>query len=108
PLTNLSRPYLHDALPFGGSLRYPILSDDCAPVTDPPPGTPAYLAFYRDDYVMHLDRDGEPLPSRADFVRDDTGQVRWLRIGGRLHRKTACRHDICGQPRLPDAAPGRR
>nr|PZN13111.1 MAG: penicillin-binding protein [Mycolicibacterium hassiacum] len=72
-----------------GRLRYQMLSDDGAPVTDPPPGTPAYLAFYRDDYVLQLDRDGEPLPSRADFVRDDTGQVRWLRIGGRLHRKTA-------------------
>ncbi|WP_448506997.1 serine hydrolase domain-containing protein [Mycolicibacterium thermoresistibile] len=71
----------------GGRLRYQVLTADGTPLADPPPGTPAQLAFYRDDYVLQLDRDGERLPSRADFVRDDNGRVQWLRIGGRLHRR---------------------
>ena len=55
--------------------------------TDPAPAVQAYrLAFYRDDYVLVLDATGQPVGSRADFVRDADGRVAWLRLGARLHR----------------------
>jgi CubicO group peptidase (beta-lactamase class C family) len=55
--------------------------------TDPAPAVQEYrLAFYRDDYVLVLDATGQPVGSRADFVRDADGRVAWLRLGGRLHR----------------------
>ncbi|MGV0834008.1 serine hydrolase domain-containing protein [Mycolicibacterium thermoresistibile] len=69
-----------------GRLRYQALSEAGDPV-DAPATTPAHLAFYRDDYVQPLNRDGDPMPVRADFVRDGDGRVQWLRFGGRLHRK---------------------
>jgi hypothetical protein len=43
------------------------------------------LAFYRDDYVLALDENGEPFV-RANFVRDPNGDIKWLRFGGRLYR----------------------
>lgn len=50
-------------------------------------GTPAArLAFYRPDYVLILGPDGEPTPSRANFVRGAGGSVDWLLLGGRLSR----------------------
>ncbi|HCU93317.1 MAG TPA: penicillin-binding protein, partial [Actinobacteria bacterium] len=36
-------------------------------------------------YVLVNKSDGTPLGTRADFIRDRAGQVRWLRLGGRLH-----------------------
>jgi len=69
-----------------GRLRYRVLNADGEP-KPPEPHAPAYLAFYRDDYVLHLDRDGNSLHNRANFVRGDDGQVQWLRMGGRLNRR---------------------
>jgi hypothetical protein len=48
-------------------------------------GGPTRLAFYRKDYVLLLDHAGRPTGTRADFVRDAHGRVRWLRSGGRLY-----------------------
>lgn len=45
------------------------------------------LAFYRPDYVLVLNPEGKPDHSRADFVRNKSGEVAWLRIGGRLLRR---------------------
>jgi CubicO group peptidase (beta-lactamase class C family) len=44
------------------------------------------LAFYRDDYVLVLDATGQPVGTRADFLRDADGGVAWLRRGARLSR----------------------
>ena len=67
-----------------GRLRYEVPS-----MAEAPLGMPAYLAFYRDDHVLMLGRDGNLMPGRADFVRDDAGSLQWLRMGGRLQRKVA-------------------
>lgn len=40
------------------------------------------LAFYRDDYVLTTDPDGEV--KRSDFLRGADGKIAWLRDGGRL------------------------
>jgi CubicO group peptidase (beta-lactamase class C family) len=49
------------------------------------------LTFYDSpsgpDYVLVRDADGSPRGTRANFIRDRAGQVRWLRLGGRLHRR---------------------
>ncbi|GAA3146982.1 CubicO group peptidase (beta-lactamase class C family) [Kribbella aluminosa] len=44
------------------------------------------FAFYRKDFVLALNADGTPTHTRANFVRGNTGQVEWLRYGGRLFR----------------------
>lgn len=44
----------------------------------------AKLAFYRPDHVLLLGPAGEPTSTRADFIRDRSGRVVWLRLGGRL------------------------
>jgi hypothetical protein len=60
---------------------------DPAP-TDPGPTVQEYrLAFYRDDYVLVLDATGQPVGTRADFVRAANGGVTWLRLGGRLNQR---------------------
>ena len=43
------------------------------------------LAFYRDDYVLTTDPDGQL--NRSDFLRGPDGKVAWLRDGGRLWAK---------------------
>jgi hypothetical protein len=40
------------------------------------------LTFYRDDYVVAIDRDNQM--TRSDFLRGPDGTVAWLRDGGRL------------------------
>ena len=42
----------------------------------------ASLAFYRDEYVLATDRQGQN--NRSDFVRGPDGRIAWLRDGGRL------------------------
>lgn len=50
-------------------------------------GQPAFrFSFYRKDFVLALNPDGTPTHTRANFVRGTTGQVEWLRYGGRLFR----------------------
>ncbi len=46
------------------------------------------LGFYRDDYVLTTDSDGQI--KRSDFVRGPTGEVAWFRDGGRLWVRQAC------------------
>jgi CubicO group peptidase (beta-lactamase class C family) len=43
------------------------------------------LAFYRDEYVLTTDPDGQL--KRSDFLRGPDGKVAWLRDGGRLWAK---------------------
>ena len=53
-------------------------------------GHGALLTFYDTaagpDYALVLDAGGAPRGTRADFLRDAAGQVRWLRLNGRLHQ----------------------
>ena len=60
---------------------------DGKPIVSESGATEIMLAFYRDDHVLLLDDDGKPAGMRADFIRDQAGQVRWFRSGGRLNRK---------------------
>lgn len=69
-----------------GQLRYRALSPG-GDTLDPAPGVPDALAFYRDDYVLLLGKDGAPQGNRADFLRGADGHVRWFRESGRLSRK---------------------
>lgn len=59
------------------------------PTPNSPPGPPepdVRLAFYDTDRLVGLD---EPRKGAlCEFLRDETGQIRFLRIGGRLHPKT--------------------
>jgi hypothetical protein len=51
----------------------------------PPADPPVRLTFVKDDRVLALD---EPIRgTRADFLRDASGDVIWFRIGGRIHKK---------------------
>ncbi|MFD8305170.1 serine hydrolase domain-containing protein [Streptomyces sp. NPDC059690] len=43
-------------------------------------------AFYRADFALDLDPDGQPVGTRTDFVRGPDGKVLWWRNHGRLHR----------------------
>jgi CubicO group peptidase (beta-lactamase class C family) len=43
------------------------------------------LAFYRDEYVLTTDPDGQV--KRSDFLRGPDGKIAWLRDGGRLFAK---------------------
>jgi hypothetical protein len=52
------------------------------------------LAFYRDEYVLATDPDGDI--KRSDFLRGPDGTVAWLRDGGRLWRSR-------GEPRKPSS-----
>lgn len=45
-------------------------------------GQEGRLAFYRKDQVLVLDPAGQPIGPRYDFVRDNRGHVKWLRMGG--------------------------
>jgi CubicO group peptidase (beta-lactamase class C family) len=76
-------------------------------------GTPAArLAFYRPDYVLVLGPNGEPAPSRANFVHGAGGRVDWLSQGGRLSRHetaaTAAPDPIPSQGRSSSTNPFRR
>ena len=56
-------------------------------------GPATLLTFYRShlgpDYVLVKNADGTLTGRRANFVRDQAGQVRWLRLNGRLHQRHA-------------------
>ncbi len=75
-----------DLSPRGGRLvaEFSLLQ------SDEDPGLPPFklAPVGRDDVVIQGGRlDGY----RAQFLRDERGRVRWLRLGGRLYRKTARR-----------------
>jgi CubicO group peptidase (beta-lactamase class C family) len=44
------------------------------------------VAFYRDNYVVALDAEGNPADTRADFVPGPNGEIDWYRLGGELYR----------------------
>jgi CubicO group peptidase (beta-lactamase class C family) len=65
----------------------------------------ALLSFYRKDYVLVLAPDGTDSHTRANFVRDHSGKVTWLRMGGRLYRRgTTATARIQAPTRLPALA----
>jgi hypothetical protein len=59
----------------GSSLQEPL--DDFTPA-----GPAARLAFFRDDAALVITDDDTSLG--ADFVRDDSGRIGWLRYGARI------------------------
>jgi CubicO group peptidase (beta-lactamase class C family) len=58
------------------------------PTPESPPGPappPTRIAFDGEDAIVALD---EPLKgSHADFLRSPSGEIAWLRVSGRLHRR---------------------
>ena len=51
----------------------------------PPPMPPARAAFCGVDRVLVLD--GPTRNAQGEFLRDASGKIEWLRIGGRIHRR---------------------
>ena len=54
--------------------------------TTPPPKynpPPTRVAFIGKDLLLALD--GPAKDTRAEFLRDATGTIIWMRVGGRLH-----------------------
>ena len=51
----------------------------------PPPLPPAKVAFCGTDRILVLD--GPTRNTQGEFLRDESGEIRWLRIGGRIHRR---------------------
>src|SRR3954447_25966150 len=45
------------------------------------------MAFYRDNYVILLDGDGQPTPTRANFVPGPDGRIAWFSMFGRLYTR---------------------
>jgi len=63
------------------SIYHNLLGITPAP-TDPPPSP---VAFTGDDCFVCLE--GPLKDVRGEVIRDETGAVRWLRTGGRVHRR---------------------
>jgi len=63
------------------SIYHNILGITPAP-TDPPPSP---VAFTGEDRFVCLE--GPLKDVRGEVIRDETGAVRWLRTGGRVHRR---------------------
>jgi CubicO group peptidase (beta-lactamase class C family) len=61
----------------------------------PPPAPPTPYAFYAKDRLIVL---GLVQGSRAEFLREPDGSVRWIRIGGRIARRLAPAHDVTSEP----------
>jgi CubicO group peptidase (beta-lactamase class C family) len=57
------------------------------PLNGDPPGRSIRLGSVAPDRFLALDT--REVGQRAEFLRDDAGQIGWLRWGGRLHRKLA-------------------
>ena len=54
--------------------------------TPPAPAPPPYtVAYIEEDRLLVVD--GESMGARAELIKDTTGVIKWLRKGGRLHRK---------------------
>jgi CubicO group peptidase (beta-lactamase class C family) len=72
-----------------GGLRVRLIVGDVHPELDPELGnaTPeSEAAFYRDNYVVALDADGQPGPGRSMFLPGPSGGIAWFSTGGRLYR----------------------
>lgn len=70
----------------GGSLilKYELIGE--FPADEPPPlPPPTPVAFYAAEHIIALE--GPLKDARGEFLRDTEGQLAWLRIGGRLHRR---------------------
>jgi CubicO group peptidase (beta-lactamase class C family) len=52
----------------------------------PPPLPPAHLVFCGSDRVLVTD--GPTRNTQGELLRDPLGRIAWLRIGGRIHRRT--------------------
>jgi hypothetical protein len=71
----------------GGRLMLSIIVTGEFPVDELPPiPPPAPLAFYGPDRVMVPD--GPSKGARGEFLRGADGRIAWLRMGGRLLRRT--------------------
>lgn len=73
-----------------GALVLEILPKGGFPAQDsppPPPPPPVRLALCGPDRVLILDEPGRG--NQGEFLRGADGQIAWLRIGGRVHRKAA-------------------
>jgi CubicO group peptidase (beta-lactamase class C family) len=55
-----------------------------APV--PPPGPQVAYAFYAKDRAIATA--GPSKGARIDFIRNGDGRIEWVRVGGRIHRRT--------------------
>lgn len=49
-------------------------------------GPSAPMAFYRDNYVVFVDANGQPTSSRANFITGPNGDIAWFSLGGTLYR----------------------
>ncbi len=45
------------------------------------------LAFYRDNYVVGIDDEGQPGLMRANFVPGPDGRIAWFSLNGRLYTR---------------------
>ncbi|GAA4953072.1 serine hydrolase domain-containing protein [Actinoplanes utahensis] len=83
--------YVADQIGFGGeraTLAYELAGADGRLILSYEGQNVAVLPFYRKDYALVWGPDGSDAHSRADFVRNPDGTVGWLRLGGRLYRRT--------------------
>jgi hypothetical protein len=72
-----------------GGLAVRLVSGDTNPEVDPASGASApesKAAFYRDNYIVALDADGEPIGARSMFVPGPNGDIVWLSSGGELYQ----------------------
>jgi hypothetical protein len=72
-----------------GRLGVRLVSGDSNSELDPESVNTApegLAAFYRDNYVVALDADGQPTASRSMFVPGPDGDSAWVSSGGNLYR----------------------
>jgi CubicO group peptidase (beta-lactamase class C family) len=55
--------------------------------TPPPVPPPTRVAFHGNDRIVALD--GPFTDAKGEFLRDSEGELAWLRLGGRVHRRTS-------------------
>jgi CubicO group peptidase (beta-lactamase class C family) len=72
----------------GDALQVQFIPQGGFPDKDSPPGPqmpPSRLAFVGDDRLLFVE--GPAKGGRVELGRDETGNVTWLRAGGRIHRR---------------------
>jgi hypothetical protein len=75
------------------------------PDSPPPPAPPAVRAALCEvDRILVLD---EPMKgNQGEFLRSTSGEVAWLRLGGRVHRRLACpSQSLLARGRTPSGYP---